>query len=91
MKHILLTTLFLFANIAMAEETKTVTFDDRVVSIAMKDKDTYHLVLMGHAAQYWAKMKHFSCLDTSIKSRQAVKLTVDAFKLEVLDCQLSKK
>lgn len=90
MKYTLLALLF-FTHIILAEDVKTATFDDRVVSISLKEKDTYHLVLMGHAAQYWSKSKHLSCLDTSIKSRQPVKLTVDAFKLEVLDCQLSKK
>lgn len=74
-----------------AEEVKSISFDDQVMSISIKDQNTYKLNLMGHAAQYWSKHKHLPCLDVSIKSRQSVKFTVDAFSLEVLDCQLSKK
>ncbi len=91
MKIITIYFLILNSVYANTNEQKTTSFIDQVVSFSVKDKNSYKLILMGHAAQYWAKNNHLTCIDTSIKSRQPVQLKVDAFTLEILDCQLAKK
>ncbi|MCK6595345.1 MAG: hypothetical protein L6Q33_09115 [Bacteriovoracaceae bacterium] len=89
MKILFLLTLNLVLN--SYANTKTLSFDDYVLSMYLKPDQSYQLVLQEHAAQYIAKNEHVGCLQEGMKLKKQVKLTVDPYSLNILSCVLPKK
>lgn len=88
---IILITLLISFSILGKQNEKTLEIQAHINKISFDEKNRYRLELREMAAVYHSDEKNLLCLQKSINENKLVTLSVTAYSLNIINCEINSK